>query len=165
MAHVASPEDWFDQLLHRLVSSDIDAGERDFELLEARGQFTTLVYRGEITGALYQDWYRRTEPEGKRRYSITSLASFCFLSAAAGIMGNVAYDAMKVLVRRLLSRRVKLFEDTISPAKYEELRAQIHAGNPATVTVDETVALLVKRRYWILVNTGEPKSTDHGAAT
>jgi hypothetical protein len=163
--HVESPEDWFEQLAEKLESSDIDTEERESELRLARQEIRSLVYRDEIAGQLYADWYRRVEPEGKRKYSIGDVTAFCFLAAASGIVGNASYDALKALTQLLLKARASRLESTVSPGKYEDLRRRLHDGKPSTLELKEGVALLIRRRYWILVKTGDPETKDPDAAT
>lgn len=161
--HVESPEDWYEQFEHRLAGASMSDEERDSERFMARQDFNSLVHHNEVSASLYREWYQRIEPSGERRFKIGELSTFCLLAAAAGIIGNAAYDALKALVRRLGRSEEQAFETMVTPETYEEIRRGQHGNEPALLELSEGMSMLVRRRYWIVVRAGERTNDDRTA--
>jgi hypothetical protein len=49
------------------------------------------------------------------------------------------------------------FEQLVSADKYEELRRSLHTGKAATIRLSDELELQIRRRYWILVESGLDK--------
>lgn len=150
--HVVSVEDWYDDFRHRLAEMSLSRAEHETEVLLALQDVRGLVHIDPVASQLYTDWYSRVEPAGERRFNIGDLAVFCLMAAASGVVGNVAYDALKAIVRSINENATQCFGTMVTPENYDELRTELHPGEGAQFEVTEEITVSIRRRYRIFVD-------------
>lgn len=108
---------------------------------------------------LYRDYKQRVDPNPDVCFSFDDTVYFAISAAVSGIIGNLAYDALKKILRHI-SRKSKrhevetTFDEVIREEKYEELRISIHRGKHAQVDSEMRITKKVERRYHLIVSRG-----------
>jgi 5'-3' exonuclease len=83
-------------------------------------------------------------------YSISDIALFLLTAAASGVVGNVAYDALKAFVARLGKTEERLFEEIIIEEEYESQRIATHTINANGSEITTETERIITRRHTIL---------------
>lgn len=111
----------------------------------------------ELWEDLAEDLERRESPQGRTaRFSYGADTMFFIAVAVHGIVTNAAYDGLKALLRRI-GRRIKqskfanLFGETVSAAKYEDLRQRQNPGLPPGKEPSADFVLEVELKYRVTV--------------
>ncbi|MEO7042695.1 MAG: hypothetical protein ABI035_10580, partial [Gemmatimonadaceae bacterium] len=88
--------------------------------------------------------------------------SFFFLSAASGIVGNLAYDALKVLIKRLRRTDDGSFEKTITVESYESIRIRAHSSSALGQSESAEVERTIERRYAMIAADADQRRVEMG---
>ena len=105
----------------------------------------------------FETAYRKQEGAGESEvgYRFLDVVYFFAAAAAAGVTGNLAYDSLRALVRRV--RRLKQeigtvsFEAVVSRSTYDRVRRREHPGKAPSRSADERITHSVRKRYSLVV--------------
>jgi len=90
-----------------------------------------------------------TPPPGTHYY-IGEALTFIAYAAASGVIGNVAYDVVKQIVRALLPpKNQTTFEEKISFEEYETIRKELHKEDAADDATNVAKEIGLKHRLLI----------------
>jgi hypothetical protein len=120
------------------------------QLLHIRSQL--MPSEGGIDRALHQTYIDRITPDGKSYFHLDDIIFMTIAAAASGIIGNLAYDALKCVIKRI-SKEGKPVSDTerlvtiVRPSDYEFWRVLMHDGRPPRSEVDEELIRTIEQKY------------------
>jgi len=145
--HIADFEEWISRV-EREPDTYLSALARE-----------SYVMIAEDFGPVSSRFYHKAagEPPPNVAYRLTDPLVFCALAAASGVIGNVAYDALKALVGRLIgTKRETLVEEKITSEFYERVRTEIHGADPPKNQLPEFVKREVELKHRLIIE--KPKA-------
>lgn len=151
--HVRDLDEWFESAKPRFMAMGEPAGQI-LASLASEVYKSALIQRGP-SRTLYAEFKNEIDPRPEVSFSFENLVYFAIGAAASGILGNAAYDSVKMLVRRL-SRKTSApvaerFDQVVTVARYERLRIERYGQQQPTGDLEERVVLEIERRYRLLV--------------
>jgi hypothetical protein len=152
--HIQDIDEWFESLERKLSTiADLDESHNLLILISHDIYKQSFFHRKPFFKELYYDYKKKIDPEDECQFSFTDIIYFCLYTAASGIIGNFAYDAIKRLVHKI-NKEEKLdegFEGIVNPEKYDELRKIRNPRSGPKIDIDVEFEIDIKRKYRILL--------------
>lgn len=82
-----------------------DHFDRDFLMALTHEFYKTALLQDEISKALYIDFKNKVNPREDVQFSFQDVIYFVISAATAGITGNLIYDSLKKLFKRIDKKR------------------------------------------------------------
>jgi len=109
----------------------------------------------EIRSELHSLLIDRMTTDGKSYFSLGELVLFCLAAAASGVIGNLAYDVLKVLVIRIVkndkSDPEAILTRAVRQEDYERLCRAQHGDVPPVTNPDPAAEEKLVTKYRLLV--------------
>ena len=104
----------------------------------------------------FHDYYRRRQGGRRVAFSLADMAYFCAAAAASGVVGNLAYDALKNLIARIRTPQREIiggetaFEAIVEEQTYERIRKHLH-GRARALDGSEELEEKITIKYKLMV--------------
>ena len=104
---------------------------------------------------LYEEFEKRKRVGAAVAFSFQDVVFFIVAAAAAGIIGNLSYDALKKLIRRVIASQktrdetIKILPEVISEQRYRELAES--SQNEVIIETEEEIELKLRRTYRLVM--------------
>lgn len=129
----------------------------------ASNLYEAAILQHPIRGVLYREFKNEIDPQEGVHFQFENLVYFVIAAAASGIVGNLAYDAVKAILRRLTWRNqdelTERLERVISEVRYERLRSQKHSVLPPSSEPNEVIVREIRTKYRLLVERKKKKDS------
>ena len=93
------------------------------------------------------------------KFYLADIVYFAVVAAATGILGNLAYDALRLLLKRITqdNEASRALEDVASEVFYEIRRKRRHKSLAGSTIVNRELEISLKVRYRLLVQRRDGK--------
>ena len=97
--------------------------------------------------------------DGTTKFYLADIVYFAVVAAATGILGNLAYDALRLLLKRITqdNEASRALEDVASEVFYEIRRKRRHKSLAGSTIVNRELEISLKVRYRLLVQRRDGK--------
>jgi hypothetical protein len=157
-AHVDSPDDWYESYLAELLRDEPDPEEQErmFGFSHDLHRLA-LVERG-VAKELYESFEQKRAAGRNIAFFFRDLVFFVCTAAASGVIGGLSLEAIKRLVKKIVSKSQKksvepLLEEILTPEKYESLRQK--RSDEMVLEAEEAIELRLNRTYRLLMRKAE----------
>jgi hypothetical protein len=140
-------DQWYEQAIIAFAEAQPSVAAR-----KSKEHFVRSLYVGEffvdpIFRRLYSSYEKKCAAGRDVSFKFADIVMWVLSAAASGIVGNLAYDALKTLVRRLTRKKDAFFERIVSLKIYERERTRIHGDDVKPVVSDKTTETKIRLRY------------------
>jgi hypothetical protein len=165
--HIPDLDSWFISFREQLTSLDVpeDASETSRAILDfvhglalemGSELYNSALLQDPLCGELYKEFKNSIDPRDEVQFSFDEIVYFLIADAASGIVGNLAYDALKEIIRRISKREndaklIEQYEKTVFFTKCESLRIERHGSLPSSVEAKAEIEAEVKTKYHLIV--------------
>ena len=126
----------------------LSAKEEENQSFLVHSLYVSCFHRNRIFAAFYEDLTDRLRGGRKIKYKLSDPAMWVLLVAASGVIGNLAYDAIKEIVNRIRNPEdTPSLEETVTIEFYERNRQELHGSETPLASVDTEFESTLKVRY------------------
>jgi hypothetical protein len=164
--HIDDLERWYDHAIaiSAGLASDNTSDASGMKAMIMRAMLKNL-YRESLLhrpycGGLYQSFKHSVDPRDKVAFSFADVIYFSLAAAASGIIGHLAYDAVKGVIKRIGEKNEatsleQTFEETVAISQYEEFRIKENGEGDPLIEVDTIIQTDIERKYKLIVRDNE----------
>lgn len=162
-SHMEDLESWYESLPTAFEEHGLESLNHLVAQALASYLYEVALLQNPIRGTLYREFKNEIDPRETVKFRFADVVYFVIASATSGIIGNLAYAAVKSLVKRIAGANqekvIKQFEQVISEVRYEQLRIESHGQEPPLVEVHEDTVSEIRTKYRILLERDRPKDS------
>lgn len=158
--HVKDLDGWYNELPSRIEAIGGDELQDAMVLGVAHDQYRILLVLQTPEASSMMKRFEKNLARGEdARFYLTDIVYFAVVAAATGILGNLAYDALKRLLKRITQddEASRALEDVASEVFYEIRRKRRHKSRAGSTIVNRELEISLKIRYRLLVQRWDGK--------
>lgn len=118
----------------------------------------SYVIAAEEFGPISSRFYHKAagEPPPNIKYRLSDIVVFCVLAATSGVIGNIAYDALKILAKRLMGAKTdRCIDERITFEFYEHVRTEIHGAERPNGDIPRNVEHEIELKHRLIIESKE----------